>query len=113
MIARRIQEVKKDSPEWIKQLEGRLFIRMDKHRIILPNEKYKRIYLSKKRTRLLEANTLKFWEFAFEDTWYYHNHAPKAIKEYADQHREPKPIPKPQHAIIKEIKKSWWKKLFN
>lgn len=116
MIAKTIQSVKQDSPEWIKQLEGRTLIRMGKHRIILPDHKYKRIYLSKKRTRLLKENTLKSWDYTFEDTYWYTYHTPKKIKQYIDTHREPIPE-KIQRVInqqvIQHTKKPWWKRLFS
>jgi hypothetical protein len=59
---------------------GRLIIKFGKHRIVLPNEEHKRIYLGKRRYREL-INTSIIKEMPLNQTFEYHFHLPKRIKE--------------------------------
>lgn len=114
MNAIKIIKVKEDSPEWMKSLQGRYLIKIQRHRVIVPDWSNKRLYLGKRRCRELLANATELdRELEYEKLSVY-KHAPKAFKEHIQSLPKKVISKQPQkQEVIQEVKKSFWKRLFS
>lgn len=112
MKAHCITKISQEAPEWMKGLRSRSLIKIGKEYIVLPSSSEKRIYLSKKRVRMLAQNST-LWEFIIHE---HGDHIPLSIKKYIAAHPEPAIVPKIKYPETQPVtpvnKKSWWQKLF-